>query len=305
MKFATLNVCGLKCRSNYPDFTDYFTDYDILCFVETKLDSTDIVSLPGFECISQPRKEISFRRSGGVALFIKSEIAKFCKLKPSESDYIMWVQIDKHLIDTDENLILGIVYVPPIQSRFYNDDELSKLENEIMSVCSSNKYVTISGDINARTAKLPDYVELDQYISEQFDFDDDIANFFDKTEILKNLNIPVERSSMDVKTNNTRYWLTDLCKNNNLFIVNGRVGKDKGVGRKTFRETSTIDYTICTADCFTFLTQFEVIELDPIFSDGHCLLSWSLNINLTTDDANENSSKLYTTCMKISNPVLE
>ena len=258
-----------------------------MCFVETKLDSTDIVSLPGFECISQPRKEISFRRSGGVALFIKSEIAKFCKLKPSESDYIMWVQIDKHLIDTDENLILGIVYVPPIQSRFYNDDELSKLENEIMSVCSSNKYVTISGDINARTAKLPDYVELDQYISEQFDFDDDIANFFDKTEILKTLNIPVERSSMDVKTNNTGYWLTDLCKNNNLFIVNGRVGKDKGVGRKTFRETSTIDYTICTADCFTFLTQFEVIELEPIFSDGHCLLSWSLNINLTTDDAND------------------
>ena len=100
---------------------------------------------------------------------------------------------------------------------------------------------------------------------EQFDFDDDIANFFDKTEILKNLNIQVERSSMDVKTNNTGYWLTDLCKNNNLFIVNGRVGKDKGVGRKTFRETSTIDYTICTADCFTFLTQFEVIELDPFF----------------------------------------
>ena len=276
-----------KNRSNYPDFTDCFTDYDILCYVETKLDNTDIVSLPGFECISQPRKEFSFRRSGGVALFIKSEIAKFCKLKPSESDYIMWVHIDKHLIDTDENLILGIIYVPPIQSRFYNDDELSKLENEIMSVCCSNKYVTISGDINARTAKLPDYVKLDQYISDQFDFDDDIANFFDKTEILKNLNIPVERSSMDVKTNNTGYWLTDVCKNNNLFIVNGRVGKDKGIGRKTFRKTSTIDYTICTANCFPFLTQFEVIELDPIFSDGHSLLSWSLNINLTTNDTND------------------
>ena len=188
---------------------------------------------------------------------------------------------------TDENLILGIIYVPPIQSRFYNDDELSKLENEIMSVCSSNKYVTISGDINARTAKLPDYVKLDQYISDQFDFDDDIANFFDKTEILKNLNIPVERSPLDVKTNNTGYWLTDVCKNNNIFIVNGRVGKDKGIGRKTFRETSTIDYTICTANCFTFLTQFEVIELDPIFSDGHSLLSWSLNINLTTNDTND------------------
>ena len=124
-----------------------------------------------------------------------------------------------------------------------------------------------------------------------FDFDDDVANFFDKTEILESLNIPLERSSMDTKTNNSGYWLTDVCKNNNLFIVNGRVGKDKGVGRKTFRDTSTIDYTLCTADCFTFLTQFEVIDLDPIFSDGHALLSWSLNvnsINCHTDDKNSN-----------------
>ena len=124
-----------------------------------------------------------------------------------------------------------------------------------------------------------------------FDFDDDVANFFDKTEILESLNIPLERSSRDTKTNNSGYWLTDVCKNNNLFIVNGRVGKYKGVGRKTFRDTSTIDYTPCTADCFTFLTQFEVIDLDPIFSDGHALLSWFLNvnsINYHTDDKNSN-----------------
>ena len=176
MKFATLNVCGLKCRSKYPDFTEYFTDYEFLCFVETKLDSTDIVSFPGFECISQPRKELSFRRSGGVALFVKTTISRFCKHIPSESDYIMWVQIDKHLINTDENLTLVIVYVPPTQLRFYNDDELSKLENEIVSVCSLNKYVIISGDINARTKKLPDYLELDQYISDLFDYDDEIQD---------------------------------------------------------------------------------------------------------------------------------
>lgn len=199
----------------------------------------------------------------------------------------MWVHIDRNLVDTDENLILGVVYIPPTQSRFFNDDELSKLENEIMSVCSSNKYVIISGDMNARTAKLPDYVTLDQYISDMFDFDDDVANFFDKTETLKNLNIPLDRSSMDVKTNNTGYWLAEMCKKNNLFIVNGRVGRDKGVGRKTFRESSTIDYTIYTADCFIFLTQFEVAELDSIFSDGHSLLSWSLNIKPINYDAND------------------
>ena len=279
MKFATLNVCGLKTRNNYPDFTDYLSNYDILCLVETKLDQTDIVSLPGFDCISQPRKELFFRRSGGIAVFVKNKFSEYCTYQPSESDYIMWMCIDKRLTDSDENMYLGIVYVPPSQSRFYNDDELSKLENEIMLMCSSNKYVIISGDVNARTRKLTDYVKLDHYFSDMFDFDDEIANFFDKTEMLENLNIPLTRSTTDTKTNNSGYWLIDLCKNNNLFIVNGRVGKDKGFGLKTFRNTSTIDYTICTADCFRFLTHFEVKELDPIFSDWHSLLSWSLNVN--------------------------
>ena len=52
-----------------------------------------------------------------------------------------------------------------------------------------------------------------------FDFDDEIANFFDKTEMLENLNIPLTRSTTDTNTNNYGYWLIYLCKNNNLFIV--------------------------------------------------------------------------------------
>lgn len=137
----------------------------------------------------------------------------------------------------------------------------------------------LSGDFNARVGKLSDYIQLDEYLSEMFDFDDELTNFFDKTTILENLNIPLQRSARDIKTNTSGYWLIDMCKNNNLFITNGRVGKDKGVGHKTFRGTSTIDYTVCTANCFEFLTQFEVIDLDPIFSDGHALLSWSFKTN--------------------------
>ena len=69
----------------------------------------------------------------------------------------------------------------------------------------SNKCVIISGDINARTAKISDYANLDQYFSDMFDFDDDIAYHFDKTEILEHLNIPLVRSSTDTKTNNSGY----------------------------------------------------------------------------------------------------
>ena len=61
-------------------------------------------------------------------------------------------------------------------------------------MCSSNKYVIISGDVNARTEKLTDHVKLDNYFSDLFDFDEDMANLLDKTDILDNLGIPLTRS---------------------------------------------------------------------------------------------------------------
>ena len=90
----------------YPDFASYFDSYDFLCLVETKLDETDVISLPGFSCISQPRKQTFLRRSGGIAFCVKEKLAKFVKRIDSCSDYIMWVQLDKRLMNADENVML-------------------------------------------------------------------------------------------------------------------------------------------------------------------------------------------------------
>ena len=67
--------------------------------------------------------------------------------------------------------------------------------------------------------------------------------------------------SHDNKTDISGYWLTDLCKNNNIFIMNGRFGKNKGVGAATFRDKSVIDYTLCTVDSLKILNDFEIIEI--------------------------------------------
>ena len=101
-------------------------------------------------------------------------------------------------------------------------------------------------------------------MSDLFDFDDSIASFFDKTSVLENMNIPLERASKDHKTNTMGYRLIDTCKNN-LFIVNGRFGKDKGIGTTTFRDQSLTDYTLCSAESFEILHDFEIAELDPVF----------------------------------------
>lgn len=200
LKFGTLNVFGLKTRSHYPDFADYFSPYDFLCFVETKLDETDIISLPGFNFLSQPRKQTYIRKSGGICILVKENISKYIRHLETDSDYIMWISLDKKLTNTDEHIILGIIYVPPTQSKYFNDEEILNLEREITSMCSSNKFVIITGDVNARTARLNDYVQADNFLSDLFD--DETLSFFDQTSVLYHYDAPVNRSTSDTKTNN-------------------------------------------------------------------------------------------------------
>ena len=161
----------------------YFSKYDIVCYQETKTDEFDILSLPGFTTISQPSKQKYYRKSGGLAVFVKDEISEdeisdYCLHYKTESDYVLWMSIHKRIFQTNENVILGTIYIPPSQSRFYNEDEIAVLENEIISQCSNNKYVFINGDINGRTSRLPDFTRLDNFMSDMLDFDDSVASFF-------------------------------------------------------------------------------------------------------------------------------
>ena len=139
---------------------------------------------------------------------------------------------------------------------------------------------------------MDDFTRLDSFVSVMLEFDDTAASFFDKTNVLQNLNIPLERASKDHTTNNTGYWMIDTCKNKNLFIINGRYGKDREIGALTFRDQSLIDYTVCTADRFQILQIFNVMELDPIFfSDCHCALVWSIQCSLKLGNENQNIIK--------------
>ena len=74
--------------------------------------------------------------------------------------------------------------------------------------------------------------------------------------------------------------------------MNGRFGKDNEVGAATFRDKSVIDYTLCTADSLRLLNDFEIVELDSLFSDGHALLSWSLKSKILPAQ-NAEASRIY------------
>ena len=241
----------------------------------------DIISCQGYYFYSIPRKQAARRKSGSIGIFIRNEISEHVSLIESMSDYATWVRISKILSNLDQNIIIGVFYVPPQSSKYYNEDDFAQLEQEIMTYCSESEYVFLTGDFNAQTANMRDftcsYTLLDKYL----DFDQDTINNFDQEEFLIKSNITTNRASKDTKTNNTGFKLVDICKNNNLTILNGRYGQDNGIGDLTFRDKSVIDYSISSNKEFKILSDFKIEQLDRIYSDGHALLQMEFNINLT------------------------
>ena len=93
---------------------------------------------------------------------------------------------------------------------------------------------------------------------------------------LELLNIPLKRNSMDTKKNNYGNILSDLCKYNNMYILNGRVGEDRHVGKFTCKHSSVVDYCIGTSGLLGLVDDFCVLEFCSLFSDVHCPLSITL-----------------------------
>ena len=101
----------------------------------------------------------------------------------------------------------------------------------------------------------------------------DIKCFKDVKFGVKQYIFSTNRSSQDPTTNKQGEVLLGLCKSKNMFILNGRCDKDKNIGKFTFRDTSVIDYVICSPDCLGKVKSFEITDLDTLFADGHSLLS--------------------------------
>ena len=174
---------------------------------------------------------------------------------------------------TDEDLYFGSVYVPPSESRFNTADEMSLFDAEITSMCIAHKYVSLIGDFNARTHNKIDFMDADDFLSRHFEFDVDVLEIYNSSDIFNRFShISRERTSQDIVFNNEGKLLLDTCRTNNLIILNGPCGSDNSKGAFTFRNCSVIDYSIASHNFLKHVQDFNVIDLDPIFSDGHSLI---------------------------------
>ena len=95
--------------------------------------------------------------------------------------------------------------------------------------------------------------------------------------VLEGLDVPLGRYSLCTSRPNSHgHKLIQFCQNNNAYIGNGRLGKDRYIGKKTCKDSTLVDYFILSSSLIKHIKEFEVKDFDPMFSDIHCLLhaSW-------------------------------
>jgi len=140
------------------------------------LDSLDIVSVDNYTFVPKHRKQKTLRKSGGIGTFVRQDIMKYVTFLESESEFVQWLKISQILVGTDEDVYFGIVYIPPENSKYCNNNDLNMFYAELELYNNNNKYVAMMGDFNARTSNKLDVAISDERIFEALDLDFNFVN---------------------------------------------------------------------------------------------------------------------------------
>lgn len=113
------------------------------------------------------------------------------------------------------------------------------------------------GDFNAHTLTLADvpYEDSDVDVSAEMPY-----------VCLHDTGVPVNRANQDLTPDRSSYGkkLVEFCINHQLFIFNGRMGEDCGVGKPATTHNTTIDYFLGSNGIFKNILAFEVLEYSPM-----------------------------------------
>lgn len=287
------NVNGICRKLVDDDFLNYINDYDILLLTETWNARTTNININGYKSFVCPRPRTNTRAkraSGGVIVYYKQWLEN--KLELVKTDYrgIIWFKLKKDLTNYDSDLYFCTCYIPPENSSVYKNVNSDLFEcnffdmiSDDVLVYSEQGKVVICGDTNSRVGIRPDYIDnlhLDRYIDVPFE--------------TVNESILGERKSNDLVVNNFGNQLLNLCKDNDLHIVNGRLEDGNFTCHTVNRRiigSSVVDYVLTNVSNFKYFETFNVQELTE-YSD-HCPLNFSIRYFDEETSLFENESITY------------
>ena len=94
------------------------------------------------------------RESGGIFIWYKSKLTNSVKLIETGKFYI-WLEIDKELTTSEENILLCTTYIPPLESPLVQRGKLLHTRGGDQPLPG---HILICGDLNARTGQGPDTI---------------------------------------------------------------------------------------------------------------------------------------------------
>lgn len=289
LRFALLNVQGLISKRvnklKTKEVSSVFQNNDVVLFTEVWSNELLDLSVDGFECFPLHRttcKPNTKRNSGGIAVYIRNKYVTNDILFHCSEDDILWLKISGSKVNLQNDLFIGLTYIIPELSSRQSMVDTSTFDRLMDSIVMINNLtneqcnIILAGDFNSRTSDNADFVTFDSDSNMHVLPDDYISDQF------------LPRFSQDKgHLNSNGTYLLDFCKQTGLRILNGRVGKDAGIGKHTFigsRGSSLVDYILASEHLFNFVSQFEVEE--PNLLSDHCLVSFELNIKIVVLEGN-------------------
>ena len=123
------------------------------------------------------------------------------------------------------------------------------------------------GDYNSRTKHLSDRTVLDSFLFEHLNCGDILDEYELESKYFSTSNINIDRLNDDLTVNAYGYKMLEFCKNNCMYVINGRCVIDPERGKCTSKSVSTIDYFLTTANLFPYIDYFTVNDFCPLLSD--------------------------------------
>lgn len=259
---------------------------------ETRCDNADMKNVGekmeniGFNIVYKNRYEVSRFKSGGLIVAVKKDVCFKWKKMNNNYETLLSIELDKRNLYLDKDLIISAVYIPPSHSRYAKPDHFDELDNLLLN--HTDSFHLLCGDFNAHTGTMTDVVQVE---------DDNIDDYYvvrDVCTVVDTLGITRTRFNKDVTQDRSSYGkkLLDVCKNNQVLIMNGRMGLDYGVGAVTTTYETTVDYIIGSPLLMQHVKQFKVLEYDPLYSDVHMGLHIQLKFECRVAEENVSSGNI-------------
>ena len=248
------NINSVRTKLEKQTTQALLNKYDIVGLIEVK--TKERIHLPGYICYR--KSDASDGHRGGTVVLVRRALqSSVISVDTSKVDQV-WIRLTMLA-----NVLLGIVYVPPIDSRYFNPKSFSDLQEKIIQEREENKNVLIMGDLNARFGV--GVRDILPSISTRSNIDMSYPI----------INDPINRPNDNANT------MSSICMDNNLIVVNNL--KMEGIhfqSKLTYRKgnewVSELDTCIASVDILKNIEGFCVYD-DLTLPSDHAPIAVSLS----------------------------